>query len=93
MNIAVLAQMVTLERTAKLRSMLVYLIPALMVEFVMKFHQASSVTAHRGGVDQHVLLILMNAHLTLVLKEGPVLTVLMHLSVYVHNSGLEQHVS
>lgn len=93
MNIDVLAQMVTLERTAKLRSMLVYLIPALMVEFVMKFHQASSVTARRGGVDQHVLLILMNAHLTLVLKEGPVLMVLMHLSVYVHNSGLERRVN
>lgn len=37
--------------------------------------------------------ILMNVHLTLVLKEGPVLMVLMHLSVYVHNSGLEQRVS
>lgn len=40
--------------------MLVCLIPALMVEFVMKFHQASSVTAHRGGVDQHVLLVGMH---------------------------------
>ncbi|KAF4792541.1 Protein jagged-2 [Turdus rufiventris] len=38
-------------------SMLVYLIPVLMVEFVTKFHRASSVTAHRGGVDQHVLLV------------------------------------
>lgn len=36
-----------------------YLIPVLMVEFVMKFHQASSVTAHQGGVDQHVLLVSM----------------------------------
>lgn len=34
-----------------------YLIPVLMVELVTKFHQASSVTAHRGGVDQHVLLV------------------------------------
>lgn len=38
-------------------SMLVYLIPVLMVEFVMKFRQASSVTARRGGVDQRVLLV------------------------------------
>lgn len=73
--------------------MLVYLIPVLMVELVTKFHQASSVTAHQGGVDQHVLLILTNAHLTLVLKEGPVLIILTHLSVYVHSSGLEQHVN
>jgi len=35
----------------------VYLIPVLMVELVTKFHQASSVTAHQGGVDQHVLLV------------------------------------
>lgn len=34
-----------------------YLIPVLMVEFVTKFRQASSVTARRGGVDQHVLLV------------------------------------
>lgn len=34
-----------------------YLIPVLMVELVTKFHQASSVTAHQGGVDQHVLLV------------------------------------
>lgn len=46
------------------RSMLVYLIPVLMVEFVMKFHQASSVTAHRGGVDQHVLLVGMHLLIT-----------------------------
>lgn len=37
--------------------MLVYLIPVLMVEFVTKFRQASSVTARRGGVDQRVLLV------------------------------------
>lgn len=39
------------------RSTLVYLIPVLMVGLVMRFHQASSVTAHQGGVDQHVLLV------------------------------------
>lgn len=60
-----------------------------MVEFVMKFRQASSATAHRGGVDQHVLLILMSVHQTPVLKEGPALMVSMHLSVFVHSSGLE----
>lgn len=44
------------------------LIPALMVEFVMKFHQASSVTAHRGGVDQHVLLVGMHLLVALGLE-------------------------
>ena len=37
-----------------------YLIHVLMVEFVTKFHQASSVTARQGGVDQHVLLVGMH---------------------------------
>lgn len=41
-----------------------YLIPALMVEFVTKFHQASSVTAHRGGADQHALLVGMHLLMT-----------------------------
>lgn len=80
----------TRERTARSLSMLVYLIPVLMVEFVTRFHQASSVTAHQGGVDQHVLLILMSVPRTPVLKEGPALMVSMHSSVFVHNSGLEQ---
>lgn len=44
--------------------MLVYLIPVLMVEFVMKFRQASSVTAHQGGVDQHVPLVGMHLLMT-----------------------------
>lgn len=41
-----------------------YLIPVLMVEFVTKFHRASSVTAHQGGVDQHVLLVGMHLLMT-----------------------------
>lgn len=44
--------------------MLVYLTPVQMVEFVMKFHQASSVIAHQGGVDQHVLLVRMHLLVT-----------------------------
>lgn len=44
--------------------MLAYLTPVQMVEFVMKFHQASSVIAHQGGVDQLVLLVRMHLLVT-----------------------------
>ncbi|KAF7251500.1 Protein jagged-1b [Varanus komodoensis] len=74
-------------------SMLVYQILVLMVEHVMKLHQALNASAPKDGMDQHVLMILMNVHPTLVLEVELVLIVLLGMNVYAHSSGMGQPAS